>query len=213
MGLFGKPKPPSDDELFSNISIALHLYLDSLAKLHLSDDALAVAIEMNEQDFLKIYDYITDAALSNLNYLNNKNFKVAIASKIPEVYSSLKVRVSEENYLPAPLPQKYTAWIQELLNSAFPIEKNFEDFDFGLLWYLLAQALMQGNPPRKEDELTIFENKLIDFLGTSTMLGLREASIISGRRERANRHLAQLLILSMILGIKFSKENNLKAAD
>ena len=204
---------PSDDELYLNVYQSLHLYLDSLAELEKSGDALAVVIELNDSEFLEIYGLIANTALSNLNYANQKEFKESILDKIPEKYSTLKKKVGDESYLPPPIPQRYVGWIQELVNKAFPIETKFENFDFGVLWYLVAQALMQGNPPRKEDELTSFEDKFIDFLCTATILGLRQASSLSGRRERANRHLAQLLILSMILGVKFSVANDLKASD
>lgn len=213
MGLFNRPRPPSDDELYFNVYQSLHLYLDSLTQLQKSDDPLAAAIELYDNEFLDIYGLIADTALSNLNYANQKEFKESILGKIPEKYMTLKERIGDEKYLSPPIPQKYVGWIQELLNKAFPIETKFENFDFEVLWYLVAQALMQGNPPRKEEELSEFENKFIDFICTATISGLKQAYSISGRRERANRHLAQLLILSMILGIKFSIANNLKASD
>lgn len=213
MGLFNRPKPPSDDELYLNVYQSLHLYLDSISDLEKSDDSFAEAIELNESEFLEIYRLIADTALSNQNYASEKEFKESILSKIPEKYFMLKESIGDEKYLSPPIPQRYVGWIQELLNEAFPIETNFENFDFEVLSYLVAQALMQGNPPRKEEELTVFEKKFIDFICTTTILGLKQASSISGRRERANRHLAQLLILSMILGIKFSVANNLKVSD
>jgi len=213
MGIFNRPKPPNDDELYQNVFLSLHLYLDSLANLQIEHDALGAAIEMDDSEYLQCYELIANTALSNLNYANNKVFKDSILMKIPNHFLSLKTNLSQENYLPPPIPPRYTSWIQGLLNKAFPIERKFEDFDFGVLWYLLSQALMQGNPPRKESELTKFENKFIEFLATSTILGLREADSIADRREKANRHLAQLLILSMILGLKFSIANNLEASD
>jgi hypothetical protein len=213
MGLFNRPKPPSDDELYLNVHQSLQLYLDSLAKLQKSDDSLALAIELNEGELLEIYGLIANTALSNLNYASQKEFKESILGKIPEKYSKLKEKIGDESYLSPPIPQRYVSWIQELLNKAFPIETKFENFDLEVLWYLVTQALMQGNPPRKEEELNDFENKFIDFICTATISGLKQASSISGRRERANRHLAQLLILSMILGMKFSIANNLKASD
>jgi len=213
MGIFSRPKPPNDNELYLNVSLSLHLYLDSLADLQMERDPLGEAIEMDDSEYLQCYEIITNTALSNLNYAKNQNFKDSILMKIPNRFSSLKTTLSQESYLPPPIPPRYTSWIQGLLNEAFPIERKFEDFDFGLLWYLLTQAFMQGNPPRKEAELTQFENKFIEFLATSTILGLRQAASIESRREKANRHLAQLLILSMILGLKFSMANNLEASD
>jgi hypothetical protein len=213
MGIFTRLKPPSDDELYINVYKSLHLYLDSLTELQKSEDPLAIAIELDESEFLEIYTLIANTALSNLNYASQKDFKDSIVGKIPDEYATLRQKISDENYLSPPIPQRYVGWIQGLLNKAFPIETKFENFDFGVLWYLVSQALMQGNPPRREVELTSLENKMIDFLCSSTILGLRQASTIGDSRERANRHLAQLLILSMILGIKFSVANNLQASD
>ena len=82
MGIFSRHKPPNDNELYLNVSLSLHLYLDSLADLQMERDPLGEAIEMDDSEYLQCYEIITNTALSNLNYAKNQAFKDSILMKI-----------------------------------------------------------------------------------------------------------------------------------
>ena len=78
---------------------------------------------------------------------------------------------------------------------------------------LIASAFIQGNPPRNVNEITEYEDNLITLLFTGTHKGFEIASEIEDLRAHSNRHLAQIFALTLILGIKFSLDNNLKAEE
>jgi hypothetical protein len=79
-----------------------------------------------------------------------------------------------------------------------------------VLGYLISQAFKQGNPPREYEQFSPYEERLIVVLAGATFMGFRAAAAIKDFRHRSNRHLAQIVTLTHILGIKFSVENNLK---
>lgn len=207
---FSKKGPPSDAELYSNLDASFLAYAEYLtAYFHDSENPFTFE-KLTEEDFQATYRYILDAALSSLNHPRREVFSKEMVAKIAEEFKARNSDVLSDSYLPPVMPQKYCGWIQGLLNKEFPINKDIADMNIDVLGYLISQAFMQGNPPRNYEQLSPFEEKLIVILAGATFMGFREASAIKDFRQHSNRHLAQIVALTHILGIRFSVENNLK---
>lgn len=215
MGLFSRPKsnPPTDTELYGNLDAAFFNYLETLNNYKNKENQIVEVGEMTLQEIESTYQLIVDAALSSLNHPTRDSLKLKLLESISVDLATVRKNISNERYLPPPSPPKFSGWIQEQLNNAFPVGKYISDDAYGNLMNLIASAFIQGNPPRNFNEITEYEDNLITLLFIGTHKGFEAASNIKDLRAQANRHLAQILALTLILGIKFSSDNNLKVQE
>ncbi|CAB4581638.1 unannotated protein [freshwater metagenome] len=215
MGSFSRPKstPPTDEELYTNLDAAIFTYIETLNDYKQGKNQIIEVVEMSIQEIESTYQIIVDAALSSLSHPTRENLKIKLLESIPKDLLSVRKKIVDTTYLPPPSPPKFSDWIQGHLNEAFPVGKLISDDAYGNLMNLIASAFIQGNPPRDMSELTEYENNLITLLFVGTHKGFESASDIKGLRAQANRHLAQIFALTLILGIKFSLDNNLKAEE
>jgi len=211
--LFIKKTPPTDKEIYTNLDASIFSYIYALNDFINDENQVLEITEMTSQEIENTYQLIVDAALSSLNHPNRENLKVRLLEMIPQDLLKVRQMINNENYLPPPNPEKFFSWIQGLLNEAFPIEKDITDDAYGKLMVLIASAFIQGNPPRDMKQITNYENNLITLLFAGTHKGFEEASQIKNLRAHSNRHLAQIFALCLILGSKYSADNNLRAAD
>lgn len=211
--LFKMKTPPSDEELYANLDASIFCYLNTLNEYKNGENQLLEITEMTFQEIESAYKLIVDASLSSLNHPGRENLKLKLLEIIPQDLSKVRQIINDKNYLPPPSPEKFTSWIQGLLNEAFPIDKFITDDEYGKLMVLIASAFIQGNPPREMKQITNYENNLITLLFAGTHKGFEDASQIKDLRAHSNRHLAQIFALCLILGIKFSEDNNLKASE
>jgi hypothetical protein len=215
MRLFSRPKPTplTDAELYGNLEAAFFNYLEILNDYKNKENQIVEVGEMTFQEIEATYQLIVDAALSSLNHPTRDSLKLKLLESIPKDLVTVRKNISDDKYLPPPSPPKFSGWIQEELNKAFPLGKYISDDAYGNLMGLIASAFIQGNPPRNVKEITDYEDNLITLLFTGTHKGFEEASTIKDIRPHSNRHLAQIFALTLILGIKFSLDNNLKAEE
>lgn len=215
MGLFSrsKPTPPTDEELYTNLNAAFFTYIETLNDYKQGENQVVEVGEMTLQEVESTYQLIVDASLSSLNHPTRDSLKLKLLESIPNDLVTVRKNISNNNYLPPPSPPKFSGWIQEELNKAFPLGKYISDDAYGKLMNLIASAFIQGNPPRNVNEITEYEDNLITLLFIGTHKGFEEASTIKDIRSHSNRHLAQIFALTLILGIKFSLDNNLKAEE
>jgi hypothetical protein len=215
MGLFSglKKNQPTDEELYSNLDAAIFTYIQTVNDYKHGENQVVEIGEMSFQEVESTYQIIVDAALSSLSHPTRENLKLKLLESIPKDLLSVRKKIVDTTYLPPPSPQKFSGWIQGHLNEAFPVGKFISDDAYGNLMNLIASAFIQGNPPRDMSELTEYENNLNTLLFVGTHKGFESASDIEGLRAQANRHLAQIFALTLILGIKFSLDNNLKAEE
>jgi hypothetical protein len=215
MGLFSRPKltPPTDEELYTNLNAAIFTYIETLNDYKQGENQVVEVGEMTLQEVESTYQIIVDAALSSLNHPTRDSLKLKLLELIPKDLLKVRKNLADSTYLPPPSPPKFSGWIQGELNNAFPVGKYISDDAYGYLMNLIASAFVQGNPPRNMNEITEYENDLITLLFVGTHKGFEDASNIRDLRAQANRHLAQIFALTLILGIKFSSDNNLKAEE
>lgn len=215
MGLFSRSKntAPTDEELYTNLDAAFFTYLQTLNDYKLGENQLIEVGEMSFQEVESTYQIIVDAALSSLSHPTRENFKLKLLELVPKDLLKVRKNITDSTYLPPPSPPKFSGWIQGLLNDAFPVGKFISDDAYGNLMNLIASAFIQGNPPRNFNEITEYEDNLITLLFIGTHKGFEAASNIKDLRAQANRHLAQIFALTLILGIKHSSDNNLKAQE
>jgi hypothetical protein len=215
MGLFSRPKPTplTDAELYGNLESAFFNYLEILNDYKNKENQIVEVGEMTIREIEGTYQLIVDASLSSLNHPNRDSLKLKLLELIPKDLLKVRKNITSNNYLPPPSPPKFSGWIQGLLNEAFPISKYITDDAYGNLMNLIATAFIQGNPPREMNDISEYENNLITLLFIGTHKGFEEASTIKDIRSHSNRHLAQIFALTLILGIKFSLDNNLKAEE
>lgn len=206
---FSKKGPPSDTELYDNLDASYLTFIEYVSTQYLDSENLLTVNRLSEDEFQIIYRYILDAALSSLSHPNRGEFARELMQLVVEDFRARNSDVLALDYLPPVMPPKYCGWIQGLLNENFPINVDIVNLDIDTLYYLISQAMMQGSPPRKYEQLSSFEKNFVVMLAGATFMGLRKAAAIKGFRKHSNRHLAQILALSHILGIKFSVENNL----
>jgi hypothetical protein len=213
MGLFSRPKstPPTDEELYTNLNAAIFTYIETLNDYKQGENQIVEVGEMSIQEVESTYQIVVDAALSSLNHPTRDSLKLKLLESIPKDLLKVRKNLADSTYLPPPSPPKFSGWIQGELNNTFPVGKYISDDAYGYLMNLIASAFVQGNPPRNMNEITEYENDLITLLFVGTHKGFESASNISDLRAQANRHLAQIFALTLILGIKFSSDNNLKA--
>lgn len=211
--LFIKKTPPTDKEIYTNLDASIFSYIYTLNDYKNGENQILEITEMSFQDIENAYKLIVDAALGSLNNPSRENLKVQLLEMIPQDLLKVRQIINDKNYLPPPNPEKFFSWIQGLLNEAFPIEKYITDDAYGKLMLLIASAFIQGNPPRDIKQITNYENNLITLLFAGTHKGFEEASQIKNLRAHSNRHLAQIFTLCLILGSKYSADNNLRAAD
>ena len=204
-----KKGAPSDIELYSNLDVSFFTYLDYLTAYFEDEENPFTFDKLTISEFQTTYRYVLDAALSSLSHPNRDVYSSELTSRLPETYKPANQFVLSSEYLPPPMPAKYCSWIQELLNKEFPINRDISQLNIDALGYLISQAFIQGNPPRRIDELTEYEEKLVVCLAGATFMGFREATELKNFRNRSSRHLAQIVALTHILGIKFSVVNDL----
>ena len=207
---FSKKGPPSDVELYSNLDASFLAYVEYLTAYYHDAENPFTFEKFTQEEFQATCRYILDAALSSLNHPRRDDFAQELIGMVAEELKAGNSDVLSASYLPPVMPQKYCEWIQGLLNKEFPINKDINELNIDVLGYLISQAFMQGNPPREYEQLTSFEENLIVVLAGATFMGFREAAAIKDFRQHSNRHLAQIVALTHILGIRFSVENNLK---
>lgn len=211
--LFVKRTPPSDKEIYTNLDVSIISYINTLNEYKTGENQLLEITEMSFQEIENTYKLIVDAALGNLNHSGRENLKVKLLELIPQDLLKVRQIINDKNYLPPPNPDKFFIWIQGLLNEAFPFGKYITDDAYGKLMVLIASAFIQGNPPRDMKQITNYENNLMTLLFAGTHRGFEDASQIKNLRAHANRHLAQIFTLCLILGSKYSVDNDLRAAD
>jgi hypothetical protein len=211
--LFLRKLPPTDSELFSNLDESTFCFLSVLNDFNSGKNQLVEVEEMTDDEMEYAYQLVVDAALGNFSHIDRENFKLKLLELIPHKFSNVRKQIADSNYLPPPTPQRFVGWIQDVLNKTYPGNQYISDEKFGMLMVYINSAFLQGNPPRQSDEITAFESSLGTLLFVGTHKGLGEAAQIRDLRSSLNRHLAQLLMLSQILGVKFSRDNNLKASD
>ena len=211
--LFLRKIPPTDSELFSNLDESTFCFLSVLNDFNSGENQVVEVGELTLEEMEYTYQLVVDAALGNFSHIDRENFKLKLLELIPLEFSNVRKQIVDSSYLPPPTPQRFVGWIQGVLNKTYPGNQFISDATFGMLMVYIQSAFVQGNPPRQNDEITDFENSLGMLLFLGTHKGLEEATHISDLRSSLNRHLAQLLMLSQILGVKFSRDNNLKASD
>ena len=205
--------PPTDSELFSNLDASTFVYLSVINDYVNKENQILDVSEMSKEEIEVIYRLVADAALGNFSHTERESLKVKLLEKIPTEFSVLRRDISDDKYLPAPTPPKFVGWIQGLLNQTFPPDKHISDEQFGMLFVYIGSAFRQGTLKNTSEQLTEFEDNLATLLFAATHRGFEEALEIKGLRDSANRHLAQIFMLSLILGVKFSLDNDLKVSD
>ncbi len=206
-------KPPSDTEIFSNLDKSTFLFLSVINDFKNNTNQIFEIEEMSEQELELTYRYVVDASLGNFSHLERQNLRSELLKIIPPEFVQLRNDINDETYLPAPTPQRFVGWIQDLLNQAFPPNVYISDEQFGILFQYIASAFRQGNAASSSNELTRFEDSLATLLFLGAHRGLEEAYAAVGTRASINRHMSLILMLSLILGVKHSRDNNLKSND
>ena len=205
-------EPLTDSELYFNLNESAFTYLSVLNEYRNNENQVIKIGDMSQNEIEYTYQLVVDAALSNLNQFDRENLKSSLLEIIPEDLTKVRKNISNADYLPPPMPQKFTGWIQGVINKKLPVSRYTSDGQFGYLMNYIASAFVQGNPPRSAKDITKYENNLITLLFLGTHRGIDEAAQIKDSRSHSNRHLSQILMLSLILGIKHSRDNNLEAS-
>lgn len=210
--LFSSKKPPTDFELFSSLDASTFIFLSVVNDYVRKENQVIEVTEMTPDEIEYIYRLIADAALCNFNHIDRENLKLSLLDSIPEEYSALRADIKNADYLPPPSPTNFVGQVQELLNKTFQPGQHFSDEQFGILFAYIGSCFRQGNKANL-GQLNEYENNFATLLFIGTHNGLEEASKIRGVRESSNRHFAHLFMLSAILGMKFSRDNELEASD
>jgi len=211
--VFASRKPPTDSELFSNLDASTFVFLSVLNDYVNNRNQILEVSEMSKDEVEVIYRYVADAALGNLSHPERESLKEKLLQIIPVDYSVLRRDICDDEYLPAPTPNNFVSWIQGLLNKALPPDNHLTDEQSGLLFSYIASSFRQGKSATKPVQLNEFENNLATLLFLGTHSGLVQALELKGLRKSVNRHLAHILMLSQILGVKHSRDNDLKVRE
>jgi len=210
--VFADKKPPTDTELFASLDASTFIFLSVLNDYVNKENQILEVTEMSTEETESIFRLVVDAALGNFSHISRQDLKENILRNVPLGYSELRADIQNEAYLPAPTPSRFVGEIQELLNKTALPGKRTSDNSFGILFAYIAAAFRQGKNSTL-GELTEYENNLATLLFIGLHKGLEEAFQIKNLRESGNRHLAHLFMLSLILGVKVSRDNDLKGSD
>ena len=211
--VIAKKTPPTDTELFSNLDKSTFVYLSVINDYVKKENQILEVSEMSKEEIETTYRLVVDAALGNFSHAERESLKEKLLENIPTEFSTLRADISDDKYRPAPTPPKFVGWIQGLLNKSFPPNKYISDEQFGMLFVYISSAFQQGKSKAVSGQLTEYEENLATLLFAGTHKGFEEALQIKGLRGATNRHLAHTFMLSLILGVKFSRDNDLKESE